>query len=243
MEKKPIGYSDTPVLPNSQYKVHDGARPQPTVVTPGTAGSPPSDAVVLFDGTDLSGWVSNKDGSPAAWKVENGYMEVVPKTGDIRTVAEFGDCQLHLEFACPAEVKGESQGRGNSGVFLAGLYEIQVLDCFDNPTYADGTTGAIYGQYPPLVNACRPPGEWQTYDIIWENPVFEGDTLVKPAFVTVLFNGVLLHHRQETMGATGHRNLSSYQVHNGGPLKLQDHGDLVRFRNIWYRPLKGYDQA
>ena len=243
--QKNVGYDDTPVLPNSPYKVHDGARPQPRVVQPGdAAGQPPVDAVVLFDGTELSGWVSAKDGSPAAWKVENGYMEVVAKTGDIQTREEFGDCQLHLEWAPPSEVVGDSQGRGNSGVFLMGRYEIQVLDCYDNPTYADGTTGAIYAQCPPLVNACRRPGEWNTYDIIWEAPRFEGDQVVRPAYVSVILNGVVLHHRQELIGATTHRRVGEYTPHPAtGPLKLQDHGDPVRFRNIWYRPLTGYDQS
>jgi hypothetical protein len=242
-----VGYDDTPVIPGSTFKVHDGARPQPRVVSPGTAstperaGQPPSDAVILFDGRDLSGW-KGRDGA-AKWKVENGTMEVAPGTGDIQTREQFGDCQLHLEWAAPATVKGGSQGRGNSGVFLMGRYEIQVLDCYDNPTYADGTTGAIYGQYPPLVNACRKPGEWQTYDIIWEGPRFDGDKLVRPAYVTVILNGVVLHHRQEIQGGTQHRRLAAYAPHpEVGPLSLQDHGDLVRFRNIWYRPLKGYDQ-
>ena len=156
-----IGYSDTPILPDSGYHVHDGARPQPRLVDPGTPGRqgqpgrPPSDAVVLFDGTSLSQW-KGRDGE-AKWKVENGYMEVAPGAGDITSVAVFGDMHLHVEWAAPEIVKGDSQGRGNSGVFLMGQYEIQVLDCFNNPTYADGTTGAIYGQYPPLVNACRMP--------------------------------------------------------------------------------------
>ncbi len=243
--QKNVGYDDTPVLPNSPYKVHDGARPQPRVVQPGDAlGQPPADAVVLFDGTDLSGWVSAKDGSPAQWRVENGYMEVVAKTGDIQTREEFGDCQLHLEWAPPTEVIGDSQGRGNSGVFLMGRYEIQVLDCYDNPTYADGTTGAIYAQCPPLVNACRRPGEWNTYDIIWEAPRFEGEQVVRPAYVTVLLNGLVLHHRQELIGATTHRKVGEYTPHPPtGPLRLQDHGNPVRFRNIWYRPLTGYDQG
>jgi hypothetical protein len=248
MEQKKIGYDDTPELPTG-WKVHDSARPQARVVTPGTqssqeaAGARPSDAVVLFDGSDLSGWTSVKDGSEATWKVENGHMEVVPGTGDIQTKEQFGDCQLHLEFRAPDVVKGESQGRGNSGVFLMGRYEIQVLDCHDNPTYADGTTGAIYGQYPPLVNACRRPGEWQSYDIIWEAPRFEGDRVVTPARVTVLLNGIVLHHGTELMGGTGHRNIPGWTAHPAtGPLRLQDHGDLVRFRNIWYRPLKKYDE-
>ena len=241
------GYDDTPFLPNWPYRVHDCNRPQPRIVTPGAPPSSdcispaPSDAVMLFDGSSLDGWKS-RDGGPAGWKVENGYMEVVAKTGDISTLAEFGDCQLHLEWMAPAVVIGDSQGRGNSGVFLQGIYEIQVLDCYDNPTYADGTTGALYGQTPPLVNASRKPGEWQSYDIIWEGPRFDGDTVVRPAAVTVILNGVLLHHRWELIGATGHKKVGIYEPHPPvGPLKLQDHGNPVRFRNIWYRPMTGYD--
>ncbi len=242
---KNLGYDDTPVIPGSIYKVHDGTRPQPKVVTPAPAcGAPPSDAVILFDGGSLKGWVSAKDGTPAKWKVENGYMEVVPGTGDIQTEMMIGDCQLHLDMAAPAVVKGEGQGRGNSGVFLMGRYEIQVLDCYNNPTYPDGTSCAIYGQYPPLVNACRKPGEWQTYDIIWNGPEFKGDKLVKPARVTVLFNGIVVHHAQELQGPTEHRRLATYVPHPDKlPLKLQDHGDLVRYRNIWFRKLTGYDQV
>jgi hypothetical protein len=206
-------------------------------------GEPPSDAIILFDGKDLSKWVSVKDGGPARWKVENGYMEVVPGTGDIQTVEEFGDCQLHIEWAAPAEVRGEGQGRGNSGVFLMGRYEIQVLDCYENPTYADGTTAAIYGQYPPLVNACRKPGEWQVYDIIWLAPRFdENGNLIRPAYVTVFHNGVVVHYHTPLFGLTTHRATLPYQPHPPvGPLRLQDHGDPVRYRNIWYRPLRGYD--
>ncbi|MEI6518651.1 MAG: DUF1080 domain-containing protein [bacterium] len=238
-----LGYSDTPVIPGSIYKVHDGDRPQPRVVTPGAAaGEAPSDAVVLFNGTSMDGWVKFSDGSPAEWKVENGYMEVVPSTGDIQTTTLIGDCQLHVELASPEVVKGNGQGRGNSGVFLMGQYEIQVLDCYQNPTYPDGTSCGIYGQYPPLVNACRKPGEWQTYDIIWEGPRFDGETLLKPARVTVIFNGIVVHHAKELQGPTQHRQLAVYVPHAEKlPLKLQDHGDLVRFRNIWFRPLTGYD--
>jgi len=248
-ERPKLGYDDTPIIPGTKYHVHDGNRPQPRVVAPGTAstqeraGRPPSDAVLLFDGTSLDKW-SAMDGSPAKWKLESGYMEVAPRAGNIRTKEQFGDCQLHLEWAAPAEVKGHSQGRGNSGVFLMGRYEIQVLDCYENPTYPDGATAAIYGQYPPLVNACRKPGEWQTYDIVWLGPRFEGEELIRPAIVTVFHNGIVVHHATELLGTTGHRRLPSYKPHPPfGPLVLQDHGDPVRYRNIWYRPLKGYDEA
>ena len=240
MSQKNLGYDDTPIISGTSFHVHDGNRPQPRIIRP---DSPPSDAIVLFDGKDLSSWMSQK-GDNARWKVENGYMEVVPGTGDIHTRSEFGDCQLHLEWAAPSTVKGESQGRGNSGVFLMGLYEIQVLDCYENLTYPDGTTAAIYGQYPPLVNACRKPGVWQTYDIIWNAPRFEGEKLLNPAYLTVLHNGIVVHHHTELHGPTQHRQAASYTPQpQVGPLKLQDHGDLVRFRNIWYRPLLSYDQA
>ncbi len=239
-----IGYSDTSVIPGSKWRVHDGDRPQPRSVTPGGAsGSPPSDAVVLFDGSDLTQWIG-RDGSDAAWKVESGYMEV-NGTGDISTRAHFGDCQLHLEWATPEEVVGDSQGRGNSGVFLLGLYEIQVLDSFDNRTYADGSASSIYGQYPPLVNASRGPGEWQSYDIVFEAPAWDGDRLVKGAYLTVIHNGIVVHHRQRAVGPTGHRDLANYDTPHAvtGPLQLQDHGNPVRFRNIWMRRLTGYDES
>jgi len=239
-----LGYDDTPLIPGSQYKVHDPNRPQPRVVSvQGENAQPPSDAIVLFDGKDLSGWL-NKEDQAAGWKVANGYMEVVPKTGNIHSKEEFGDCQLHVEWAAPEVVQGESQGRGNSGVFLMRKYEIQVLDCYQNSTYPDGTTASIYGEFPPLVNACRAPGEWQSYDIIWIAPRFENGKLLSPARVTVFHNGVLVHHDTELTGPTTHRAVLGYEEHAAvGALELQDHGDLVRFRNIWYRPLKGYDQA
>ena len=241
-----LGYSDTPLIPGTSWHVHDGERPQPPIVTPSSEnGSPPSDAIVLFDGTSLDAWMA-ADGSdqPAGWKVENGYMEVVPGTGDIMSMAMFGSCQLHLEWAAPEVVKGDGQGRGNSGVFLMELYEIQVLDGYQNPTYPDGNTGGIYGQCPPLVNACREPGRWQCYDIIWEAPAFNGEELASPARITVFQNGILLHHAKELQGPTQHCETTQYTPHEPEKsLKLQDHGDLVRFRNIWYRPLTDYDQA
>jgi 3-keto-disaccharide hydrolase len=243
-----VGYEDTPIIPGSRFRVHDGSRPQPGSVRPGTAstpetpGDPPSDAVLLFDGTTLMTWVS-VNGGEAAWNIEHGYMEVVPGTGDIQTRVHFGNCQLHLEWATPATVTGEGQGRGNSGVWLMSRYEIQILDGYENPTYADGTTAAIYGQYPPLVNACRAPGAWQCYDIIWIAPRFHGDQLVSPAYATVLHNGLVVHHHTPLFGPTQHRQVAPYRPHSStGPLRLQDHGNAVRYRNIWYRPLKAYDE-
>ena len=243
------GYNDTPIIPGTNYRVHDSERPRPPVVTPpepGTQqapGCPPSDAAALFAGTDLSQWEDN-NGGPAQWKVENGYMEVVPGTGDIRTRQHFGDGQWHIEWATPEVVEGESQGRGNSGVFLMGQYEVQVLDSYDNPTYADGSAGAIYGQCPPLVNASRRPGEWQTYDIVWIAPRFEGNVVSTPARLTVFHNGVLIHHDKELIGPTAHKTVEPYTFHpKTGPLVLQDHKDLVKFRNIWHRPLHRYDEA
>jgi len=244
-EKHPIGYQDTPIIPGTQWHVHDGVRPQPTVVTPGEpstqekVGTAPSDATVLFGGTDLSKWKMEKDGGEAAWKVENGYIEVVPKTGYMMTREEFGpDFQLHVEFATPNPPSGDSQGRGNSGVFLFGKYEIQVLDSYQNPTYADGGATAIYGYMPPQVNASRPPGVWQTYDIIVEGPRFADNKLVKPLVVTVLHNGVVTQNHTALIGETPHKQVGTYHPHpEKGPIKLQDHGNPMRFRNLWIRDL------
>jgi len=239
-----LGYTDTPVLPGQKWKVHDIDRPRPRMMTPGaTYGQPPSDAVVLFDGKDLSKWENPGKGGtkPGAWKVENGYMEVT--TGGLVTKEKFGDMQLHLEWAAPAEIDGTSQWRGNSGVLLMNRYEIQVLDSYNNPTYADGQAGAIYAQWPPLVNASRKAGEWQTYDIIFEAPKFEGDKLAKPAYVTVIANGIVLHHRKEIGGRMSHRAVGTYEAHGvEEPLGLQNHDTSVRYRNIWVRRLTGYDQ-
>jgi hypothetical protein len=227
-----------------RWKIHDMDRPVPAVISPGmpstqeTPGKPPSDAVVLFDGKDASQWVQ-MDGSALKWRVENGALEVVPKSGDIRTRNAFGDCQLHVEFQEPVPAVGESQDRGNSGVFLMGLYEIQVLDSFENRTYADGQASAVYGQYPPLVNAALPPGKWQAYDIVFHGPRFDKDgKLLQPARVTMLHNGVLTQDNVELTGPTRNKQRPPYQVTPEKlPLKLQEHGNPVRYRNIWIRNL------
>jgi hypothetical protein len=226
-----FGYTDTPMLPGLPWHVHDPARPLPPVVTPAAQpGGAPSDAVVLFDGKDLSKWES------PAWNVEDGYMEVIPGKGDLVSKEKFGDVQLHVEWATPAVVRGNSQGRGNSGILMQGRYEVQVLDSYENRTYADGQAGAVYGQWPPLVNASRKPGEWQTYDIIFEAPRFEGEKLTKPAHLTVIHNGVLVQLHQEVMGPTMHRQLAKYVPQPAeDSLKLQNHGNPVRYRNIWIR--------
>jgi len=239
-QNSPVGYTDTPMLPNLPYHVHDPARPHPAVVTPATQpGGAPSDAIVLFDGKDLSQWTATRQ----PWKLENGYMEVTPNSGDLRSKEKFGDIQLHIEWASPAQVRGNSQNRGNSGVFLQGRYEVQVLDSSDNLTYADGQAGAIYGQWPPLVNATRKPGEWQSYDIVFEAPRFNGATLAKPAYLTVFLNGVLLHNRKEISGPTVHRELAKYAPQpEEDSLVLQDHQNPVRYRNIWVRRLGSYDR-
>jgi hypothetical protein len=239
-----------PIIPGSTYRVHDKTRPIPRVVNPGNnlldetkAAGVPSDATVLFDGTDLSGW-QGRDGGEAPWDAKNGYMEVVPGSGNIKTREVFGDCQLHLEWSASTTYEKDGQGRSNSGVYMMGIYEIQILDCYENPTYADGTTAALYGQCPPLVNACRKPGEWQSYDIIWVAPRFDGEELLSPARATVLHNGVVVHHDRALTGPTIHVTVLPYKPHAAeGPLELQEHKDKVRFRNIWYRPLKDYDEA
>ena len=247
-----MGFTDTPMLPEQPYRVHDPDRPHPRVVTPGSqVGQAPSDAIVLFDGTDLSKWSAAKIGTasytqtsdPAPWKVESGYFEVVPGTGDIGTREQFGDIQLHVEWTAPASGRGRSQDRGNSGILLMGLYEVQVLDNHNNPTYADGTAGAIYGQWPPLVNALRPIGQWQSYDIVFEAPVFEGERLLRPAYFTVFVNGVVVHNRKASIGPMIWRQVATYKSHPPeGPILLQDHSHPVRYRNIWLRRLTGYDQ-
>lgn len=225
-----------------RWPIHSLERPRPPVVDPGPARPPtppPSDAIVLFDGRDLSRW-RNAQGGPAGWRVQDGYVEVVRGTGSIVTAQGFGDVQLHLEWASPAAPAGEGQGRGNSGVFLMDRYEIQVLDSYRNDTYPDGQAGAVYGQHPPLVNASRPPGEWQSYDIIFRGPRFDPQgRLLRPARVTVLHNGVLVQDDVVLSGPTANQQRPPYQAHPERlPLSLQDHGDPVRFRNIWIRELQ-----
>jgi hypothetical protein len=237
-------YGDAPDQ-HHPWAVHDWNRPQPKLVTPGTfsspeqPGKPPSDAIVLFDGTDLSQWEANEgQGVPTRWVIKNGAMECVPGSGFIRTKAKFGDCQLHLEWAAPTKAEGESQGRGNSGVFLMGKVEIQVLDNYNNPTYADGFAGSVYGVMPPLANALRPPGEFQTYDIVFRRPIYKDGQAVDPGYVTVFLNGVLVQDHTMLEGGTGHMGRSKIgALGDAGPLSLQDHGNPVRYRNIWYRPL------
>jgi hypothetical protein len=237
-------YGDAPD-DHHPWAIHDRNRPQPPLVTPGTfssqeePGKPPSDAIVLFDGTDLSKWEADKETSePTKWVVKTGAMECVPGSGYIRTKAKFGDCQLHVEWAAPTKAEGESQGRGNSGVFLMGLVEVQVLDNYNNPTYADGFAASVYGVNPPMANALRAPGQYQTYDIVFRRPIYKDGQQVDPGYVTVFENGVLVQDHARLEGGTGHMARSvPGPFPEAGPLKLQDHGNPVRYRNIWYRPL------
>jgi hypothetical protein len=214
--------------------------PEARTVTPATEpGLPPSDALVLFDGKNLDAWKSVKDSTKtAAWTIQDGAMTVAPGSGDIQTRRQFGDMQLHLEFRAPVVVKGEGQGRGNSGLFLQERYEVQILDSYQNRTYSNGQAGAIYKQSIPLVNACRKPGEWQTYDILYAAPRFNADGIqVSPGRVTVLHNGIVIQWNTEIKGTTEYIGLPKIQAHGKGAIRLQDHGDLVSYRNIWIREL------
>ena len=245
-QRAPVGYDDTPMQPNGRWHIHDGKRPQPAIVTPGAMSQAPApqDATVLVGaGADRSAWQMMADGAAVTWPMRNG--ELSTGKGMIRTRAEFTDYQLHVEFATPTEVKGNSQERGNSGVYLNGKFEIQVLDSYQNRTYADGSAAAMYGQYPPLVNASRPPGEWQAYDIVFTSPRFGADgKLAAPAIVTVLHNGIVVHHATPFWGPTQHKRIDPYTRDNAkGPIALQDHGNPVRYRNIWIRPLEAGDES
>lgn len=204
--------------------------PEPPVIDPGPPGGPPSDANVLFDGNDLSQWDGGEN-----WEIKDGYA--IARKSSITTKQPFGDCQLHVEFATPAEVSGSGQGRGNSGVYLMGKYEVQILDSYENETYFDGQCGAIYKQQPPSVNVCRKPGEWQSFDIIFEAPQFADDgQLAKPAYITVLHNGVVIHNHFELQGSTSYTEPPKYTKHPEKlPISIQFHGNPVRFRNIWLR--------
>ena len=227
------GYKDTPKLPWCNYLVHDPDRPAPRRINPGPAPAPaavPSDAIVLFDGKDLAKWQAT------AWELVDGCVEA--RDGNLTSKESFGDCQIHVEWLAPANFQGPWYNRGNNGVVLMGLYEIQIFDSWNEKIYPDGQAAAIYGQTPPLVNACRPPGEWQSFDILFTAPVFTDGRLAQPARVTMLHNGVLVHRNEEIHGEIGHRVLPEYrQKVSKGPLLLHGHGCPVRFRNIWVRPL------
>lgn len=249
------GFRDTPMLPGGQWHLHDPDRPQPRVVTPGATFSQnapaPSDAEVLFDGKDLSKWENNQ-GQDATWKIQDGYVETAARGGGIRTRGKWADFQVHVEWASPNPPKGTGQGRGNSGILINGMYEVQVLDSYQAKTYPDGQAGAIYGQSPPLVNASKPPGEWQTYDIIFESPRWDGKSeLVRKAMVTVLHNGVVVQNRYEFAGMTDGINrelpwksLSKYSAPHPPEvfIELQDHNNPVHYRNIWIRSLGERDK-
>jgi hypothetical protein len=239
------GYRDTPQIIGQKWRVHDMDRPRPPKVVPApyVMEAPPADAIVLFDGKNLDQWnqvVRGGGGNtqPPKWKVENGYIEIVPRTGRLVTKEKFGDCQLHVEWLIPPEATGDGQSIGNSGIELMTRYEVQVLESNAGLTYADGGAGAIYGVWPPLVNPTRPKGEWNVYDIFFEAPRFEGDKVVKPAYVTVMFNGILVQNHKDYLGTTIWRRNGTYTPHPSEmPLSLQDHSQPVRFRNIWIRRL------
>jgi hypothetical protein len=239
-----LGYDDTPFLPNSPWRVHDRKRPQTPMVEPGKEpgkepGAPPADALVLFDGKDLSQW---EGGDPKG--IEDGAINIL-KTGQIRTKQRFGDCQLHVEWATPAKDDGGPMNWGNSGVLFLEKYELQIIESHDSRIYADGIAGAIYGQTPPLVNPSRKPGQWQTYDIVFTAPKFEGDKLAKPAYFTVFWNGVLVQYHKASLGPMRHRAVATYvgEKDSTGRIALQKHSSAVRFRNIWIRPLKLEEQS
>lgn len=237
----PLVYSQEQTPPPIPPQATEFYTPVPPKITPGIQNNlPPSDAIVLFDGTSLNNFVSAKDSSsPAPWKIENGELVVAPRTGDIQSKLPFGDAQYHIEWSAPTEIVGEGQGRGNSGFFLMGLYEVQVLDSYESKTYTNGQAGSIYKQYPPLVNATRAPGEWNYYDIIFKAPRFDKNgSLTSPATVTLIHNGAVVLNNVILRGPTEYIGIPNYKAHAEAlPIKLQDHGNPVRFRNIWVRPL------
>ncbi len=223
--------------PTLEPKLTEVWEPVPAKITPGEDNAPPSDAIIPFDGKDLNEWTNGKGGA-AGWIVADGAMTVKPRTGIIKTKQKFGDFQLHIEWRAPAEVKGDGQGRGNSGIFMMGVYELQVLDSYESVTYSNGQAGSMYKQSIPLVNACKGPGEWQTYDVIFMAPVFtEKGSLKSPARITVLHNGVLIQNNYELKGPTEYNRIPMYKAHGKESLSLQDHGNPTSFRNIWVREL------
>ena len=236
----PIGYSDTPpIFPGSKWKVHDIDRPRPEPVTPGAKpGDAPADAVILFDGKDVSKF-AGKDGAECPWKIENG--ELIVAGGDIWSKDSFGSCQFHIEWKTDPNTAGNSQKKGNSGIFFMDRYETQILDCHNNPTYADGMAGGVYGQTPPLVNAVRPAGEWQTYDILFTAARVADGKVVEPAYITTIINGIVVQNHTKILGPTHHKQATNYegQCPEKAPLRLQDHKNSIpdRMRNIWVRPL------
>lgn len=242
LQAEELGYQDTPLIPGTPYHVHDGKRPQPRVIE--TAGAvevkPPSDAIVLFDGTNLDAWTS--EGGDPAWLIKDGAM--VANEKDIESKEKFGAVQLHFEWRLPADREVNGQIGGNSGCFLMGLYEVQVLQSHNNKTYPDGQAGSLYGQLPPLVNATSPQGEWNSYDVFFEPPVFEDGKLKTDAKVTIIHNGVVVQHGEYYRGPTGHKKLLEYPENHPetAPIRLQWHKDPVEFKNFWVRPLGARDQ-
>ena len=234
------GYTDTPLIPGSTWRVHDQTRPQPTIVEPGRGDlgtTPPGDAIILFDGTNLDQWIRT-DNKPIEGGIKDGSFDIM-KTGQLRTKQEFGDYQLHIEWKTPELTEGfDRMNQGNSGVILMGLFEIQIIESKASYVYADGNAGAVYGQYPPLVNPARKPFEWQSFDIFFTAPKFDGTTLKSPAFVTVVYNGVLVQNHRQILGTVRHRDVpGAYPVREKGPVLLQEHHSPVEFRNIWIRPI------
>ena len=227
-------------LKTDEYKPEDTEFYEPKVakVTPGESSQPPSDATVLFDGKNLSAWEA-VEGGEAPWAVEEGYFTVKAEGGDIKTKENFGDFQLHIEWRPPQEIVGEGQGRGNSGIFLQGLYELQVLDSYESKTYVNGQAGSMYKQSPPMVNAMKPPSEWEVYDVIYNAPKFDekNGALLEPGYVTVLQNGIVVQNHTQLQGTTEYIGTPQWTAHGDGPIKLQDHGNPVSYRNIWIRPL------